>query len=287
LLQQFAGSTDKEFFTMLAVLTAVAIVTIVATVATKKKKDLNEKNQSDRTRVAKHRRRQRKNARHKPCHYCSPLKVFRRTTENKKYISQLPLREDDFYAQCNTCGAYMCSRCMLKFYHCASPAAQATEWFQNLSLIYQRGTSCTFDGACCEIKQLRNEARWMEEMDRATFKDIMKNPSPCLDGMLYLPELALFLDSPNDCVDIHGFGGMCDQYGGLAHCVPSQSCVAKMMGVPTRPFSKSPAYQNPCLLESWAVTNLPWSAIRWAFTLTYLQKDVLAWRTNARLPTQL
>lgn len=46
-----------------------------------------------------------------------------------------------------------------------------------------------------------------------------------LDGHLFIPELHLLIDTPFDCIDIHGFAKIDVTMPGLWHCVLSEQCV--------------------------------------------------------------
>ena len=80
-----------------------------------------------------------------------------------------------------------------------------------------------------------------------------KNYSTSIDGYMYLPELSLFIDNPQDVVDVHAFAGMNNAYKALWHCVPSESTVlqAKMMNLhPQRLFDTKHYYKLEKLMVS-------------------------------------
>ena len=77
-----------------------------------------------------------------------------------------------------------------------------------------------------------------------------------IDGMLYLPELGLFIPKDSNAIDCHGFGEMknlklpngtpIDDYPGLLHLVPSEKCVAwaAHRALYPRPFDKTDPWKS-------------------------------------------
>ena len=89
--------------------------------------------------------------------------------------------------------------------------------------------------------------------------DIHGDCSICLlDGHLFLPHYKIFLDSPNNCIDIHGLGGMNENdgkscnvvYDPTPHCVASQKtvlqCVTAMV-YPQKLFHHPALVHQHCL----------------------------------------
>ena len=103
-------------------------------------------------------------------------------------------------------------------------------------------------GACCEHKQELSLARAADDTMTLYHRlwELSSSDVSLIDGMLFLPQLALFIDSPNDCTGIHGFGKMAGVYEGLAHLVPDLETVVRAgnKGIYPRPFSSHPAYKD-------------------------------------------
>jgi hypothetical protein len=69
-----------------------------------------------------------------------------------------------------------------------------------------------FVGHCCELTE-----EWRREEKKTAPPQETR-----YDGHLYLPEFSLMIDSPFDCVDVHGFGGN-KMVSPVVHCVVSHS----------------------------------------------------------------
>ena len=137
------------------------------------------------------------------------------------------------YLTCSCCAAKACAICLEKILLKASSAVKNEDpWFVQVSHFLCGGPygQAEFIGSCCELKLARERAAAVEtSFDHAvTVRQLLclKHPPKLVDGLLYLPELHLFLGSPFHEVDIHGFGEMKGAYGGLAHCVVGIASVA-------------------------------------------------------------
>ena len=191
-----------------------------------------------------------------PCNYCHCSKVHDKVKSRSGYISTTapPSEKDDmvFYAKCEICGSYICSRCMHKMWLRASKKAKENDpWLQQIRRVYTTGPHLEVPmimGACCEHKQELSLARAADDTMTLYHRlwELSSSDVSLIDGMLFLPQLALFIDSPNDCTDIHGFGKMAGVYEGLAHLVPDLETVVRAgnKGIYPRPFSSHPAYKD-------------------------------------------
>ena len=91
-----------------------------------------------------------------------------------------------------------------------------------------------------------NEMVWStpEQSLYSQLKDLMAAGVQVICGLLFLPTIKLFLDLPNDSIDIHGFGSMGNIADGLPHYCPSLYTVMEMgeKGVFPRPLAHHSAW---------------------------------------------
>lgn len=109
--------------------------------------------------------------------------------------------------------------------------------------------SCdVIEGACCELKDLRHAEQKSEKSD-TSYQDLRRlqlSSKQLIDWCLYLPQISLWIDLPNNMEDIHSFGEMLHKYNGLHHCVLCIELVVMcgQEGAYHKPFSTHPAWKS-------------------------------------------
>ena len=135
----------------------------------------------------------------------------------------------------------------------ASPEARRDPLLQELNTICCNGQYAHVPevlGFCCRLRHQRQEAKWSgpppEQSLHNRLKNLVAAGIQVICGMLFLPTLRMFLDSPNDTIDIHGFGSMRGVADGLPHCCPSLATVVNMgeAGVFPADFTNHPAWSS-------------------------------------------
>ena len=140
-----------------------------------------------------------------------------------------------FILQCNSCKSQFCSICIQKLHAYATPEARNDPLLQEIKEICDNGPYPyvpTVNGFCCRLRQQRQSIKWSgpppEQSLHRRLKDLVAAGVQVICGLLFLPTIKLFLDSPNDSIDMHGFGAMRDIADGLPHCCPSLDTVIEM-----------------------------------------------------------
>lgn len=134
-----------------------------------------------------------------------------RNTVRKLGIRNIPRYEcHPAGIDCTRCGMSACIECLTELVDQLPPSHAADKWCKDINEYWESGTyPKEFVGHCCELSDERQK--------------VLQEPPPQrtrYDGHLYLPEFSLFIDSPFDCVDVHGFGGS-KKVKPAWHCVVS------------------------------------------------------------------
>jgi hypothetical protein len=113
--------------------------------------------------------------------------------------------------ECTECGKNACRECLEELVYTLPKELHKTDpWCVAILEYIEDGTYPeNYVGHCCEHKK--------------AWEKMVKEPPPNhtrYDGHLYLPEFSLLIDSPFDCVDVHGFGGK-KKLAPVWHCVVS------------------------------------------------------------------
>ena len=97
-----------------------------------------------------------------------------------------------------------------------------------------------------QVQETRLSMPPHEESVHSRLKSLVLLGVSLIVGMLFLPVIWLFLDLPNDTVDIHGFGSMSEVADGLAHCSSSEATVVEMgeAGIMPQLFMEHLAWLN-------------------------------------------
>ena len=135
-----------------------------------------------------------------------------------------------FYAQCGKCRANFCSLCLRKLYWGATAKARANNtWLEEVSGIIERGPQDKIIyftvGPCCKVKKQHRKVykegglhkQQLEHL--AKIRELANSRTKLVNDCCFLQQFNLFLNSPNDCVNIHYFAK-------VAHCVPNERSVA-------------------------------------------------------------
>ena len=187
------------------------------------------------------------------CHYCAIHSSKEHTREKKGFIDYNGSIDNAvFFAKCQTCGKNTCNRCMMKLYCRASKEARKDPWMQKIYDIHSKGPQLEIPqipGACCEVYGESLNVRFGNDDGPSPYEVIKEQVAlgkATIDGMLYLPESNLFIDSPNNSIDIHAFGKSKGKYAGAPHCCPSEECVADMVTNDVYPknFKSHPAHHH-------------------------------------------
>ena len=119
---------------------------------------------------------------------------------------------------CTKCGKAACIDCLWEFIHTVPEIFLVTDpWCAAVyKYLYEGLYPPDFIGHCCELKE--------------TWRKLKLEPPPKetrYDGHLYLPEFSILIDSPFNCVDVHGLGGS-KKLQAVWHCVLSHKAAEAM-----------------------------------------------------------
>ena len=173
------------------------------------------------------------------CYSCDSKHVWEYAAKSKHSVKDFHIfqewndrldRPPLFYAKCKSCRANFCSLCLRKLYWGATAKARANDaWLEEVSQIIKGGPQehiIYFPvGPCCEVKKqhrkVYKEGGLLKQQREylAKIRQLTRNGAKMVDGCCFLQQYNLFLNSPNDCVDIHYFAK-------VAHCVPNERTVA-------------------------------------------------------------
>ena len=146
---------------------------------------------------------------------------------------------------CGKCFRFSCLPCLKLLIHII-PKELHDDWALKVLRFIQSGEEQGFVGSCCQFidknKKSTDIVRQGDELAGTSFA-----------GCLFFPEFKLLIDSPFDCVDIHGVGEFAGHYGGAWHCVIS----------PDAPLVPNKLIPRNIMLDNVQVTTLnisiPWS----------------------------
>ena len=166
------------------------------------------------------------------CMYCWPSSATDNDKKRAPFMGPncFDLPKEIFFARCCTCGSLICSKCINKAYYWASTKAKQQPIMQRLCEIYSQGMMYPiplYDGGCCMLKEKRNETMYCNGdlvSAQKRIKDATIAGNRNIGGFLHIPQYNVFVDSPNDSIDMHGFGG--EDFDPVLHCVPNENCVA-------------------------------------------------------------
>lgn len=188
------------------------------------------------------------------CIYCCKDFTTKAAKKNKKFIDSSPSYQwHHVVMRCHECKSRFCGVCISKLYGHASEEAKQDPLLSELKTICDNGP---YDyvpevlGFCCRVRTKNQECRWSnpspEESLHNRLKALVSSGVRVICGFLFIPALRMFLNSPNDTIDIHGFGSMADVADGLAHCCPSEATVVAMgeAGIFPRSFREHPAWAS-------------------------------------------
>ena len=136
--------------------------------------------------------------------------------------SQLPIYPTHcFFIRCNSCNSWFYSICIQQIYAYASAEGKRDPLLVELKNICDNGPHTHVPevlGFCCRIRKEVQETRWSmpphKESLHTRLKQLVSLGITVITGLLFLPTIRLFLDLPNNTVDIHGFGFMSDVANG-------------------------------------------------------------------------
>ena len=174
--------------------------------------------------------------------------------KNKKFLDAKPnFSWHHVVIRCRECNSRFCEVCIRKLYGSASREAKQDPLLSQLKTICDNGP---YDyvpevlGFCCLIRTKLRECKASqmppEQGLHSRLRALVSSGVRLICGFLFLPALRVFLSSPNESIDIHGFGSMKDVADGLAHCCPSEATVVEMgeAGIFPRSFTEHPAWAN-------------------------------------------
>jgi hypothetical protein len=108
--------------------------------------------------------------------------------------------QNDNGLQCCKCDSFACVDCLTEIISVFPKGARRKDkWCRVVRRFLVKGFyPDNFVGHCCELK---------EKQKRLGHDKIVFPKQTRFDGHLYLPQFAIMIDSPFDCVDVHGLGG--------------------------------------------------------------------------------
>ena len=148
------------------------------------------------------------------CCFCSLQSIERMTVKRLGRDSIVQYQPEDNGLQCSMCRQHACTFCLSKISESFSPLVRKQDyWCQTVQKFLNNGiVPDNFIGHCCELKVLQRQLG----LDK-----IQPVKETRFDGHLYLPEFSLLIDSPFNCVDLHGLGSSDDLLPAVWHCVIS------------------------------------------------------------------
>ena len=174
--------------------------------------------------------------------------------KNKKFLDAKPTYSwHHVVIRCTQCNLRFCKVCIQKLYGYASREGKQDPLLLQLKTIWDNGL---YDhvpkvlGFCCLIRTTLRECKAIQMPPElglhSRLRDLVSSGVRLICGFLFLPTLCVFLSSPNETIDIHGFGSMKDVADGLAHCCPSKATVVEMCeaSIFPRSFTEHPAWAN-------------------------------------------
>lgn len=134
------------------------------------------------------------------CCFCSFNSIEERTVKRLKPNNISSYKQTDYGLQCCICKSCACQVCLLEIVSKFSkPVQERDRWCKEVNEYLHKGIyPKDFVGSCCELK--------VEQQKNRLHTSTVRNETR-YDGHLYLPEFSLIIDSPFECVDVHGLGG--------------------------------------------------------------------------------
>jgi len=166
------------------------------------------------------------------------------------------------FLRCVKCRDAACHVCLLKMLcMCSAKTQKVDRWCLEVKQFLRGQPVSNFVGNCCEHREQIKNVRALAKQDEKLLEQLRsleKEGKKLMDGMLYLPEIRLFLDTPFDCVDIHGFGLLDEnsqyhgkKYQGLFHCVCSLSTTVEcgQAGAYPKAIDEHPGLKSLCCYD--------------------------------------
>lgn len=137
------------------------------------------------------------------CCFCSIDSIEQYTIDRIGLDAIHRYEQSDWGLKCSLCDRFVCTDCLLEIVSkFSTPVQRKDKWCRVVNRFLHQGFFPNhFVGNCCELKVKQQKLG----LDKPEVFPVIKETR--FDGHLYLPEFSLILDSPFDCVDIHGFGG--------------------------------------------------------------------------------
>lgn len=179
------------------------------------------------------------------CCLCSLESIEQKTVDRLGGQDEIPpYTPSKLGLLCSMCNKFSCFHCLFYLLYVIPKKVQKKDkWCKIVNkYLYKGYWPKKFVGHCCELKkkQLQLGLDKVAAIQNTRF-----------DGHLYLPEFAIIIDSPFDCVDVHGLGGS-KLLPAVWHCVFSHMAAEAFFVANVCPDGQGARLlddEAPCIVE--------------------------------------